>query len=370
MPYVAKNVSHVLATGQSLSTGATSTATSLTQPYANLMLAGGVQAINSYSNAFVPLVEATTETMSSAMANMVTSLLPAHVMLVSVHGQGATAYAGLAKGSVPYGIGINQAQGGFTRAGLAGQSYVVRMVTCVHGESDSSPINTHYAADIIQWQQDYQADVRTITGQADAVPMLHSQNSTANGSTIPLQMLQAHIAAPGKVVLVGPKYHVPYNDGLHLATAGYRRIGEDYARAYKRIIVDGLPWEPLRPKTVTRAGAVITIVYYVPSPPIVLDTTRVAAAVNYGFGFVNDASTPAAQPAAGIAPAISSVAVVAPDTIQITLASVPAAPCRVRYAIDYVDFPLRGNLRDSDTTVSRFGFDLFNWGVSFEAYLP
>jgi hypothetical protein len=30
----------------------------------------------------------------------------------------------------------------------------------------------------------------------------------------------------------------------------------------------------------------------------------------------------------------------------------------------------RGNLRDSDATPSRYGYDLWNWGVSFDLAVP
>jgi hypothetical protein len=30
----------------------------------------------------------------------------------------------------------------------------------------------------------------------------------------------------------------------------------------------------------------------------------------------------------------------------------------------------RGNLRDSDATPSQYGYDLWNWGVAFDAAVP
>lgn len=72
------------------------------------------------------------------------------------------------------------------------------------------------------------------------------------------------------------------------------------------------------------------------------------------------------------------MAVTAPDTVQITLASAPTGTNRrLRYAFTAAALvnagPTtgpRGNLRDSDTTPSRHGYALFNWCVHFDEPLP
>jgi hypothetical protein len=374
-PYVPRDINHVLGTGQSLSVGATSTAASTTQPYGNLKLSGGVIATAGFESPLLPLVEGgapdpNVETMSSAMANLVSELcLPdlTHNMLVSVHGAGGTPYSGLKKGTSFYDQGMDQVVSGRDRAADDDLSYVVRAVTCVHGESDATDGNTNYDDDLIEWQNDYETDVRALTGQTEAIPMLISQNSSMATAITPQLMLDAHIAAPRKVVLVGAKYHLPYSDGTHLTTAGYRQMGEDYAKVFKHIIIDRRVWEPVRPRTVERVGNVITVVFYVPHPPLVFDEDLVDSTPDMGFGFVNHASTPPAAVAGGSAPAITNVEIIAPTTVRITLDGEPSVPCRLRYAIDTVPgFGPRGNLRDSDPTESRFGFSLYNWAVQFE----
>lgn len=370
------DVNQILSTGQSLAVGASSVAESITQPYGNLMLAFGVQAPRGFDQQFVPLIEWNVETMSSALANELTELAAKEgvadfVSLVSIHAGGGTPYSGIMKGTEFYVRGMGQVKGARDRAKLNGQTHVVRAVTSVHGESDNAAHSPTYASDIVTWQRDYETDVRAITGQALPVPMFHTQNSQNGQSRIPLDMLAAHVAAPGKVVLVGPKYHLAYADGTHLTTASYKHLGEDYAKAYRRVVLQGETWEPVRPKSVTRCGKEITIVFFVPSPPLVLDTSRVAATAHFGFGYV-EASNEIAKPApAGQSPTVASVTVTAPDTVVVTLSAAPTTPGRVRYAIDYVDPDgPRGNLRDSDRTPSRFGFDLFNWGVQFEENVP
>lgn len=241
-------------------------------------------------------------------------------------------------------------------------------VTTVHGESDHVEKNLRYERDLVTWQADYERDVRAITGQTDPVPLFETQMSSWNHygaaeSVIPLAQLAAHVAAPGKVILVGPKYHLPYaSDGVHLSSEGYRHMGEDYAKAYHRVVVEGRTWEPLRPKTITHTGAVVTVTFHVPTPPLVFDTTRVSDPGDYGFRIVDDRKT-----------RITQVVLSGPDTVTITLSGEPSGAARLQYAsIGVPNTPAgprtgpRGNLRDSDATVSASGNELFDWCVHFD----
>lgn len=357
-PASTPTLNHVLSTGQSLSIGFGSAALSTSQPFSNVMFSDGVQATANFDDPLVPLVEADDETMSSGLANLASSLAPsAHPILVSVHGVASTPYSGLKKGTAPYAVGMAQVSGAHANALADGRAYVVRAVTVVHGEQDSIDVNREYDANLIQWQADYEADVQAITGQIEAIPLLCTQNSDQAGSVIPQLMLDAHVAAPGQVVLVGPKYHLPYNGALHLTDDGYRHMGEDYAKAYRKIVLQGQTWEPLRPQSVTRSGAVITAQFHVPVPPLVFDTTIVTAATNQGFSYVDDS---------GATPTITNVAIVSADTVEITLSAAPVVTGQLRYAMDDVTPRPRGNLRDSDATTSRHGYDLYNWCVHFE----
>jgi hypothetical protein len=167
------------------------------------------------------------------------------------------------------------------------------------------------------------------------------------------------------VILVGAKYHLPYaSDGLHLSNEGYRHMGEDYAKAYRRVVLQGEKWEPVRPKSVSRTGAVVTVEMHAPSPPLVLDTTLVSDPGNYGFEWKDDGPTPK----------IVKVDVTPPTTVVVVLESVPTgANKRLRYAFTGTAGALggpqtgpRGNLRDSDPTTSRHGYALYNWCIHFD----
>lgn len=420
VPYQHFDVNHVLSTGQSNSVANGGTPPlDLTQPYGNLMLSSGVIPASGCDSAgcttydtptaLVPLVEGDTffypvQTMSSPMANTITAWArgpyaattgdPDHVVLVSLHGRSGNTYWSLRKGSssymqgrgfvLPFDDGMREVADGLALAKAAGKTYVVRAVTAIHGESDHYAYATNtqevplpgtdgkstitsYLDGLLEWQRDYQDGVQALTGQTVPVPLIISQMhlwTDVPHSKVVEWQYEAHVKSKGKVVLATPGYFVGYaSDCLHYTSDSQRWIGEYFAKAYARIVFEGLPWEPVRPRSVTLAGKIVTAKYHVPKPPLVLDTTRVTDPGSYGFEYVD---------AGGANVPITSVAVTGPDTVTLTLAT--AAPGgRLRYAFT-APIPgcpgpttgVRGNLRDSDTVASLYGHDLFNWGVTFE----
>ncbi|MEE2888263.1 MAG: hypothetical protein VX951_12605 [Planctomycetota bacterium] len=378
------NLNQVLSTGQSLSVGSRGgPVLSSTQPFRNKMFSSGV--CGAATNRFVPLIETTVETHHSSMANLVTEMAEnevfknlsppqdTHALVVSCHGKGGAPYGSLKKGSLHYAKGLEQGRRAKIIADASAQSYVVRAVTNVHGESDHNLQNSTYDLSLADWQADYENDVRALTGQLQPVPMLHTQMSSwtrlsGNGMTsqIPLLQLKASTNNPRKIVLVGPKYHLDYwTDGLHLFNDSYRHMGEYYGRVYRHVILEGGTWEPLRPIVAKRNNATLLVRFHVPVPPLVLDTTLVTDPGNYGFEFWDNSANPRR---------IVSVELVDEDTVKITLSAIPAGTEQfVRYA--YTGVPAanagpttgpRGNLRDSDPSLSRFGSPLFNWAVHFD----
>jgi len=386
-PFDFFELNHVLSTGQSLSVGAVgSPPLSTTQPYANVMFAQGVIPGGTALTTLVPLVEKTVETMSSGLANDVTKsarevlflgMAPPrndHVILISGHGIGGTAYSGLKKGTAAFANGIAQVKAAKAIADASKRSYVVRVVTNVHGESDHVARNASYDKDLLQWQSDYDTDVKAITGQTASIPMLHTQMSswTKYGqatSAIPQLQLDASRASSGKLVLVGPKYTATYaGDGVHLTNIGYREMGEYYAKVYRLVVLEKKTWLPLGPKTITREGTTITVDFDVPTPPLVLDTTRVTDPGSYGFEAV-DGSTPLK---------ITSVTLAGTTSVKIVLATAPTGKLRLRYAFTGTaganagpKTGARGNLRDSDPTPSAYvPTSLYNWCVHFDQAVP
>ena len=417
-PYVHFDVNHVLSTGQSNSVANDAVpALTKTQPYSNLMFDVGVMTAASCDgdgckayqkpSSFLPLVEGDSfwypvETMSSGLANEAAKLGVAkdHTVLVSLHGRSGNGYWCLRKGSCPwwpdrgyvqpFAEAMMQVTDAKAIASATGKSYAVRAVTAIHGEHDHYAYSSNdsafplegtdgastiadYSDALLEWQADYEASIQAITGQTLPVPLFISQISGWNDtqySKVAQFQLEAHARAPGKVILVGPSYQLPtdQNDCRHFTNHGQRRLGEYFAKAYARVVFEGKPWEPVRPKTVTRDGAVITVAFHVPAPPLVIDTQRVAEVASYGFSYTDESGAP---------PAITNVAV-AGDTVTITLAAAPSgANKRLLYAQNQIPFTCigtpngaRGNLRDSDTSPSKHGYDLHNWAVNFDVAVP
>ena len=342
-----------------------------------------------------------------------------HDVLVSAHGRSGNTYQCLRKGSCnyrdasdvkPFEQGMMEVQAAKTLADAKALSYVVRAVTTVHGESDSDGYNApgplfgkdefpmpgtdgastiaDYGDAMVEWQRDYEQGVKAITGQTSPVPFLMAQLSgwrLSTTSVVPQMQLDAHTTkAPGKVVIVTPTYMLPVReDCLHFNSTSVRWLGEYFAKAYARIIFQGQPWEPLRPSSITRAGSVITVKYLVPTPPLVIDTTLVTSATNFGYDVLD---------AGGTMLTVSKVELSGTDSVNITLAAEPTGAVTVRYAQNqpspnpnldenatqvtsaicigpgtqsgYAPGP-RGNIHDSDATPSQFGNNLANWSVAF-----
>lgn len=376
---VAASLHHVLITGQSLSQGALSAVVSTEQPFENVSFVTGVRAGSAGLDAFIPLVEtfdgSQGETLASGMANLLSERAASgggeHRSLFSAHGVGGQPYAALRKGTAPYAAGMAQVAAGLALARARGQASAVRAVMVVHGETDHVNGNASYDLDLLEWQSDYEADIRAMTGQTLPVPLITDQMSSFSAfgsvaSAVAQLQLEASRAEPERIVLMGPKYVLPYvPDGVHLTGEAERWLGEMHAKVFERVLVQGEPWRPLSPRSITREGAQITVALWVPAPPLVLDDVTVTDPGNLGFGYTDSSGAP---------PSIVSVELVGDDAVRITLGDVPVGGNqRLRYAMNGTPGQpagptsgARGNLRDSDGTESRHGYALHNWCVHFD----
>lgn len=400
-------IQHVLSTGQSNSIGFAGRPVLTTeQRWANVMFDTGVmtavgcddEGCKGYAKPtkLVPLVEGDSyfaygaETMSSALANLVAKDTGASLLL-SLHGRSGNTYVCLRKGGCGFLLSqgytsafeeaLKQVTDGKALATASGKKYRVGAVTVVHGESDhyANPYPlpptggggaslATYSDALLEWQRDYDASIRAISGQRENVPLLVSQMSNWNdrpSSDIPRHQLDAHVRAPGKVVLVAPTYMLPFaDDCIHFTNHGLRRLGEYFAKVYTRAVIDGEKWEPLRPLEATLSTTSVRVRFAVPKPPLVFDTSTVVDPGGYGFEVVDSA---------GSSLRIERVELSGSDTVAITLAGGSAKPARVRYAMTAVPQTCpgpqrgpRGNLRDSDDALSSYGYRLENWSVHFD----
>jgi len=366
------NYHHILVTGQSLSVGyQASPPLTVAQPYTNRMFSAGVMPGGSGLTSLAPLVEATVETISSAMANGLIALNnEGQSMLVSGHGVSSAPYSSIAKGTGPYASGMAQVTGGKNIAIAESTTHRVSAITVIHGEQDGANNNASYKANLVQWQADYETDCKAITGQTGTIPMFLCQIASwtkysQTNSLVPNQQLDASVENPGKIYFVTPKYFLPYQpDGIHLTNEGERWLGEYYAQAMSAVFT-GADWQPVRPLTLTRTANKIKVVFNVPYGPLVFDTVNVSDPGNYGFSYVDDSSSAT----------ITGVTIIAPDTVEITLSATPSgANKKVGYAffgtVGNGAGPItgpRGCLRDSNPAVgASSGRSLANWCPVFQ----
>jgi len=382
----------VIGTGQSLSVGATASSLSTTQPFHNLKLkddgpdpkypiddagapqwsttpltepirAGVAGTGPGYNDGQYPNNIAG-ETPHSGMANALTTLYtarggtPEYVTAHSVVGWSGHCLSDIDKvgGKRAYPASLHEA-GIF--AGLAkgaGKTFGYGGIILTHGECDAG--NKAYGAGLFTLWQNYNDDLKAVTGQKKDVVLFVSQQSTVGTNDYgnsAVQVWRAGVDHPGQIVCIGPKYQYVYSsDNLHFQAPGYLRLGEKHAEVFDLVVNQGVAWKPVQPKNIARAGAVLTIDFDVPNPPLAWDEhiTAPHQTVNpewaKGRGFeVKDAG--------GARLAISDVAIQG-TTVVLTLAAAPTGKISVAYAVTQdgtglqggTDQGARGQLRDSD----------------------
>lgn len=377
----------VIATGQSLSTGVNATPLlTTTQPYNSKMLSSGTKTYNSspYTSAtLVPLVEASTadgvESPLGGAAAFLNILIQrennlSHTdhsfsVLGAATGLGSTPIGSHASGTTLYNRQVDVVSRMYTLSSSANNTAACLGLFWIQGESDVTTAQATYKADLIAYRSAFTSSVQAITGQTEPVKLFSYQTSShlfysqATPNSALAQLSAANEDA--HIYLVTPIYHLDYSDGVHLTGVASRHLGAYMALAYKRVIIDGLDWKPLQPKSHIRQGNVCVITFDVPDGPLVLDTLSVTDPGNYGFALVNSA---------GSALTISSVSLAGPDRIKIVAASAIPSGAKVRYgwgngatANSGPRTGARGCLRDSAgaNLPSDFGL-LHNWCVIFE----
>jgi len=420
----------IIGTGQSLSVGAQAgniTPAATTQPYNNLKLSLGnltvppldEAASQSAELSLVPLVEPIRPTASgypsaypsnlygesphTAMSAQITALGTTQgglSDLVTVHtvvgesGQGMTIINKAATEVVngtqtqgrAYAATLFEARAIQRLAQADEKTYGIGAIFLTHGESDAG--NPNYTNDMLQLWTDYNADLKAITGQTQAIPLFTSQQhgifqyapgrAALNIDLSTTLQWTASLDHPEEIVCVGPKYQYPYDpDWLHLQPLGYELMGEKYAQAFYQHVLLGRPWKPLQPiaSTVARNGAVITVDFEVPVPPLAFDEVlprpHQEDLTEWAEGRGFEVRTGATRLA------IASVTLVDEDTVQITLAADVPAGATLGYAamsdaaaVPNVT-PRWGQQKDSDPFVVAFTNQAQpNYAVSFELPVP
>jgi hypothetical protein len=260
-------------------------------------------------------------------------------------------------GKRAYPASLNEARVFAELAGAAGKTFGVGGIVLTHGECDAA--NAAYGTGLYQLVQDYDVDLKAITGQARDVVLFISQQSTegaGNPGNSAIQVWQAGVAHPGQIVCTGPKYQYQYSgDNLHLPAPGYERLGQKYAEVFDLVVNQKMPWKPLQPNKITRNGAALTIDFDVPVPPLSWDDAfapphqqaNTAWAAGHGFEVTDSTNKPLT---------IAQATIQGSSVVLTLSAAPPAGVVHVAYALTQdgqgtqggSPMGMRGQLRDAD----------------------
>lgn len=377
----------ILSMGQSLSLGYNSTPILTTsQEFNSKMLSSGVRTAQDspYTTAtLVPLVEAIeTEGGESPMGgaaaflnkliqseNGITYTQHSFNVLAAATGAGSTSIFEHVSGSSLYSKTVDVISKMHSLSTADAKTSACLGVFWIQGESDLATAQATYQTTLQNLRSSLSSSIQGVTGQTEPLKLFTYQTSShLNFSQATPNSALAQLAAANadaSIYLTTPIYHLEHSDGVHLTSRSSRHLGAYMALAYKRVIIDGLDWKCLQPKSHIRQGTVCVLTFDVPAGPLVLDTVSVADPGNYGFALVDSS---------GNALTVSSVSLIGPDRVKIVAASTIPSGAKVRYAwgdgVQAGSGPItgpRGCLRDSagDRLLSDYG-KLHNWCVIFE----
>lgn len=310
--------------GQSLSVGWTAKPVVTTeQKNGNLMFKGGVRPFEGGNDrsAVIPLVEGVSpdgargETPVSGAAGNFMRLLKKRDsgkasnvrFLCSADGVGGVSIGVLSKGKAPYQRILDDLTAGRELASKAGKSFSMPCFLWTQGETDQQDRKTGewYKEKMRALIQDIDADAKAVTGQKNDVLCFGYQvashlNYFAQNPTdypaIAVAQLDLALEKDSRYIMTTPMYHFSYSDGVHLTAPMSRLYGEYAGYVMYKVLVEGVHWKPIHPvaHAVGRKGKdwTVDVKFFVPVPPLALDTKTILDPGNYGFSLVNAQGEP------------------------------------------------------------------------------
>lgn len=302
-------------------------------------------------------------------------------LLGTAPGMGSAWLAELDRGSDKgyYNRLISQVQQAHNIATAMGKRLVVQAFSWDLGSTSE----TDYVTRVEALRQHIDEDVKAITGQTQTVKCIMLQDYPATASQVKA-MYDNYVGAAETyphIICSGAAYpFVNVQSGNHHYTAESTSWnGAYFGVAYKRIIIDGEEFEPLKPIKADKAGKIIYVKFNVPQRPLVFDAQHFAdhkpdnqeALVdvpNHGFRLFAEG---------GAEKTITEVAIISPDTVKIVCAEDVLSTDRLTYGGTCEDGYTwisnnRGHLRDSQGDYIQYAVDngtvfpVHNWCVLFD----
>lgn len=399
---VKTDIMQVINYGQSLSRGRYSVpCISLTQPFNNVMLKGGVLARatdGTYdASAFVPLIAQDVggegETPVNAMVDGVVRRIVEEdggdpttwVFAGTSPGRGGRSVAELSPPSMggiegTYDAMLKQVSDTAALAKSLGKTYSIWAYHWAQGENDNSSTSStsryDYSERMMALFDRMTTDFTTITTQGwRPYTFLSQMNAHRRYKQTNMRIGMAQWTASkcrADIVMTCPNYiAVRAADNNHLTPEGSWLTGEYASRAMKYTMVNkGAKWRPLEPVTVEWTDTHIDITYHVPQGKLVIDDALATTTINSGFDLWVSRSTPLTL--------ITAVTATTANTIRLELSAPAPATAFLSYGLGRagdVSGPIngaRGNVRDThgdfDKVTSPGGveYNLHNASIAFE----
>jgi hypothetical protein len=284
------------------------------------------------------------QTVASPIANEFSQKMSGFVSAVASTGQAGQVMTQIKKGGTgnSWAKMLYEVNAFKTLLTTASKTYKIGPHFLIHGEGDS--VSTTYKADLYSYCADLQTDLRAITGQPEAIPLVLSQQNSfppwAGGDCLSAQaQFEAGRDHP-LIVCAAPTYQYKFlpqaapnsGSGVHRDAWAFRREGIKLEQAAMAEWVFGQEWTGLRPRGISVASNRIRVLLDVPVGPLRFDPNIFQQAQMNGSpnpwvagkGFeVVDSS--------GAAIVIQQAFIVANNEIELVLPK-NSAPARVRYA--------------------------------------
>jgi len=403
--YTLTDLNHIIGYGQSLSLGAVDTCViTKTQKYNSLMFSKELRTLDytvaDFSSVtFVPMIEQLwvkrinyAESPYSGMSEMLIETIIKEngsfdkQFFFHAPGKGGTSITGLNKGTSTtntYDYLIHGVQRAKSLATAAGKAYKVSCFTWIHGEQDLKTymLPETYKTLFTNLQQDIQSDVKAISGQTEAIPCVFSQTTSFNkywisrtgtsldsmpNSKISVAQYQMALEQPSKFILATTMYPFIYGlDNVHFRAESSKLVGAYFGYAIKKAVIDGQSMLPIHPTQYSSNGNELTVKFYVPVKPLVLDIKQVRFIDHFGFNLYRGTREIT----------IKSVELISSDEVKFECSEPIQSGDFLTYAINGLTTGAlngaRGNLRDSRGETVNFSIGctthkLHNWCPVFK----
>ena len=204
-----------------------------------------------------------------------------------------------------------------------GRDVECKFFTFIQGETESED----YENTLIGLASDIKNEIATQLEQPYLPEFVILQINVAESrnydSGIAQAQLDAAFDSSNGIILAGPMYDAPVDDGIHQNALGRMVIAQKLAVCYQSIIETG-EFIPLWPLNTVLNGRNVDITFSEPGEGLEIDDDWMSPVPNFGFTYADDSDSAE----------IESVSIVSNNTVRVTLTEEPTGGNRtIKYAV-------------------------------------